>query len=132
MAIAKFARLLLRGEKVPLYGDGQTARDYTYIADVLDGVVAAIERTAHPVEPFRVYNLGGAHTTSLRTLLGLLESSLGRRADILWLGEQPGDVPLTFADTARAAAELGYAPKITIEEGIRRYCDWLTRRPLFA
>lgn len=125
MAIAKFARLLLQGEKIPLYGDGNTARDYTYIDDILDGILAAIERTAQPIAPFRIYNLGGAHVTTLKKLVEMLEAALGQHARIGWLGEQPGDVPLTCADLARSTAELGYVPKVSIEEGIDRYCRWL-------
>lgn len=128
MAIAKFARLILEGAPVPLFGRGDTARDYTFIDDILDGVIGAIERTSQPIEPFRIYNLGGAQTTTLTQLIQLLESSLGRAADIRWHDEQPGDVPLTCADTSRAAAELGYAPKVSIDEGTRRYCEWLKQR----
>jgi UDP-glucuronate 4-epimerase len=130
MAIAKFARLILDGQKVPLFRSrsGESARDYTFIDDILDGTLAAIERTAQPIEPFRVYNLGGARTTTLAEVVRLLEAALSRRADIDWRDEQPGDVPLTCADTTRAAAELGYAPKIALEEGIARYCTWLKQR----
>lgn len=129
MAIAKFARCVLRDEKVPLYGGGDSARDYTYVDDILDGVEAAIARTAAPVAPFRVYNLGGARTTTLRQLVELLESALGRRADIEWLPQQPGDVPITYADTSRSAAELGYAPKVDIAEGIARFCAFVRQHP---
>lgn len=128
MAIAKFARLILDGAPVPVFGRGDSARDYTYIDDILDGLLGAIERTAQPVEPFRIYNLGGAQTTSLTQLLRMLESALGKAADIRWLDEQPGDVPLTCADTSRSASELGYASKVPMEEGIRRYCEWLKRQ----
>ena len=127
MAIAKFARLIEAGAKVPLFGGGQTARDYTYIEDILDGVVAAIGRTADPALGCRSYNLGGAQVTTLRELVRLLEAALGKPADIEWLPEQPGDVPLTCADLTRATTELGYAPKIPLATGLAHYCQWLRR-----
>jgi len=127
MAIAKFARLLELGAKVPLYGGGQTARDYTYIDDILDGVVAAIGRTGDPQLGCRAYNLGGAQVTTLRELVQLLEAALGKPADLEWLPEQPGDVPLTAADLTRSAAELGYAPKVPLAAGLAKYCQWLRR-----
>jgi UDP-glucuronate 4-epimerase len=128
MAIAKFARLIEEGAKVPLFGRGQTARDYTYIEDILDGVVAAIERTGDPALGCRSYNLGGSQVTTLLDLVHLLETALGKSADIDWLPEQPGDVPLTNADLTRSTAELGYAPKIPLATGINHYCQWLRRK----
>ena len=124
MAIAKFARLIAEGGKVPLFGGGQTARDYTYIDDILDGVIAAIGRTADPALGCRSYNLGGSQATTLAELVGLLERALGKAAHIDWLPEQPGDVPLTCADLTRPTAELGYAPKVPLAAGIERYCQW--------
>lgn len=124
MAIHKFARLILDGKPVPLFGDGSTARDYTYVDDIIDGVVAAVDRCAPGA--YRVYNLGGSRTTTLKRLVELLEEGLGRRATVEWHPDQPGDVPITYADVDLAAAELGYAPQISIEEGLRRFCAWLT------
>ena len=109
---------------MPLFGGGQTARDYTYIDDILDGVIAAIGRTADPTLGCRSYNLGGSQVTTLAELVGLLERALGKTAHIDWLPEQPGDVPLTCADLTRATAELGYAPKVPLAAGIERYCQW--------
>ena len=126
MAIHKFARLILNGQPVPLYGDGQTARDYTFIEDILDGIEGALQRTDAPGH--RVYNLGGSQVTTLRRLVELLEGALGRRAIIDWQPEQPGDVPITYADVSRATGELGYAPRVPITEGIERFCRWLLAR----
>jgi UDP-glucuronate 4-epimerase len=123
MAIHKFARLILDGAPVPLFGDGSTARDYTFIDDIIDGVVVALDRCeacAH-----NVYNLGGAHTTTLKDLVTLLERNLGKRAIIDEKPDQPGDVPITYADLSLAARDLGYAPKISIEDGLARFCRWL-------
>ena len=125
MAIAKFAQLIESGAKVPLYGSGQTARDYTYVDDILDGVIAAIGRTAEPGLGCRIYNLGGAQVTPLLELVEKLAAALGKPADIDWLPDQPGDVPLTCADLTRSTAELGYAPKVQLADGITRYCHWL-------
>jgi UDP-glucuronate 4-epimerase len=124
MAIHKFARLIADGKPVPLFGDGSTARDYTWVDDIADGVVAAIDRSG--THPFRVYNLGGSRTTTLARLVELLESGLGKRALIERLPDQPGDVPITSADVTRAGEELGYSPRMPIENGIARFCAWFT------
>jgi UDP-glucuronate 4-epimerase len=125
MAIAKFARLIASGQKVPLFGDGLAARDYTYIDDIVDGIVGAIARTKDPQLGFRIYNLGGAQVTTLLQLVALLETALQRTALVDWQPSQPGDVPLTCADVRRAEAELGYFPKVLMQEGLDRYCRWL-------
>jgi UDP-glucuronate 4-epimerase len=124
MAIHKFARLIADGKPVPLFGDGSTARDYTWVDDIVDGVVAAIDRCG--THPYRVYNLGGSRTTTLARLVELIESGLGKRALIERLPDQPGDVPITSADVTRAGEELGYAPRMPIEKGIARFCAWFT------
>jgi UDP-glucuronate 4-epimerase len=130
MAIHKFARLIEGGKPIPFYGDGSSARDYTFIDDILDGVVASIDHCglgsggAH-----RVYNLGGSRTTTLAELVALLEASLGKKAILDRQPDQPGDVPITYADVTDAAADLGYAPKVAIEEGIARFCAWLKEQP---
>jgi UDP-glucuronate 4-epimerase len=128
MAIHKFTRLIHRGQPVPLFGDGQTARDYTFIDDILDGVVQAIDRTAHPVAPCRIYNLGGSRVTTLKQLVERIEQALGKRATIDWQPEQPGDVPITNADLERSSAELSYAPQVPIEQGIARFVEWFRAR----
>lgn len=120
MAIHKFARQIAAGEPVTLFGDGSSSRDYTYIDDIIDGVVAAVER----VEGYRIYNLGESETTRLIDLVEMIGAALGEQPQIQWLPNQPGDVPRTFADVSRARAELGYAPRVPIAEGIRRFADW--------
>ena len=124
MAIAKFARLILDGKPLPLFGDGSTARDYTFIDDIIEGVIAAIDRVkpAH----FRIYNLGGSRTTTLARLVALLEERLGKKALIERHPDQPGDVPITYADPSLAEAELGWSARIPIEEGLVRVARWLT------
>ena len=121
MAIHKFARLMLQGKPLPRFGDGRTERDYTFIEDILDGVVKALDR----VKGYGVFNLGESKRVSLTYLIGLLESNLGVQARIEALPEQPGDVVMTCADITRARRELGYDPRVPIEEGIRRFAAWL-------
>jgi UDP-glucuronate 4-epimerase len=126
MAIHKFARLILDDRPLPFYGDGSSARDYTFIDDIIDGVVASIDRCGSNGGGHRVYNLGGSRTTTLAELVALLEQTLGKKARLERLPDQPGDVPITYADVSHAARELGYAPKVPIEEGIARFAKWLT------
>lgn len=128
MAIASFAARILSGETVFLHGSGDSARDYTYIDDIIDGIVAALQKTENDSLGLRSYNLGGEHTTTLRDLVRLLESALGRPARIEWRPDQPGDVPITWASLERSRRELDYSPKVAIQQGIVRYCDWLKTR----
>ncbi|MFL5372964.1 MAG: NAD-dependent epimerase/dehydratase family protein [Myxococcales bacterium] len=121
LAIHKFSRLMLAGKKLPFFGDGASRRDYTYVDDILAGVVAAIERPLG----YDVVNLGGAHTTSLRELIGLLEESLGVTAQLDLQPFQPGDMPLTSADVTHAGKVLGYAPGTSMRDGLRKFAEWI-------
>lgn len=120
MAIHLFTRKLVAGDKIPMFGDGGTSRDYTYVDDIVDGVVAAYERA----DGYRVYNLGGSQTTTLAELISKLAEVLGVEANIERLPMQPGDVERTWADVSLARAELGYAPRVDVAEGLRRFADW--------
>ena len=120
MAIHQFARLITDGKPIPFFGDGSSRRDYTYVDDIVAGVAAAIT----PPRPFAVYNLGGSATTSLAELVAHLERALGRKAELHRLPDQPGDVPITFADVASAQRELGYRPTVGVAEGVERFCRW--------
>ena len=120
MAIHRFTRLIDRGLPVPRFGDGSTRRDYTYISDIVNGVMRAIDR----VQGFEILNLGGSQTTRLDQLIGLLERHLGQKALIEEEPPQPGDVVTTHADVEKARRLLGYEPKVGIEEGIRRFIEW--------
>jgi UDP-glucuronate 4-epimerase len=124
MAIAKFTDLLVRGRSIPLYGTGQTRRDYTYIDDIVDGIVAAMELAP----AFEIFNLGGSQTTTLIDLVHWIAAELGVEAQVEMLPEQPGDVPITFADVAKAGRMLGYAPRVPIRDGLARYVAWYRRR----
>ncbi len=121
MAIHLFARLILEGKPLPVFGDGHSRRDYTYIDDIVDGVLRAMERSSG----YRIYNLGESQTIELRELVAVLEEALGKQAVIDWQPDQPGDVPRTWADVTRAREELGYSPSVDIREGIRRFVAWL-------
>ena len=125
LAIHKFARLITEGKPIPVFGDGTTRRDYTYIDDIISGVRAAIDYEASRYE---VINLGESRTVELRELIALLENELGRKAVIDRQPFQPGDVPQTFADIAKARRLLGYSPQTQIEEGIRRFVEWYRKR----
>lgn len=122
LAIAKFIRLIDSGEPVPLFGDGQTSRDYTFVADTVDGVVRALAQTAAP--QYAIYNIGNSEPISLAALLAQIEEAVGKRAHIARLPPQPGDVERTWADLTLAKAKLGYAPATPLAEGIRRQVAW--------
>ena len=124
LAIHKFARLIDAGKPIPVFGDGTTRRDYTYIDDIISGVRAGID---YDGSAFEVVNLGESRTVELRELIALLEENLGRRAVVERQPAQPGDVPQTFADISKARHLLGYNPQTQIEEGIRRFVEWFRR-----
>lgn len=120
MAIHKFTDLLARGQTIPLFGRGDSQRDYTYVDDIIDGVVASLDLAPG----FEIFNLGGAETTRLADLVRWLGEELAVEPRIEYLPEQAGDVPITYADVTKAGNLLGYAPKVTIREGIRRFVAW--------
>jgi len=126
MAIAKFTRAIARGEPIALFGDGTTRRDYTFIDDIVRGVVASIGAVAPGC--YELINLGGTHTTSLRELVEILERVIGRPAVLDWQPSQPGDVPVTYASIDRARALLGYEPTTRPEVGIAQYWAWYQGR----
>ncbi|HNW59310.1 MAG TPA: GDP-mannose 4,6-dehydratase [bacterium] len=120
MAIFKFARLIADGRPVPVFGDGTSRRDYTFIGDIIGGLYAAMERC----DGYHLYNLGESHTIELLQLIRLIEAALGRKAQLEFLPEQPGDVAITYADISRARSELGYRPVTPIEEGVSAFAEW--------
>ena len=124
MAIHKFTDLLWRGQTVPMYGDGGSRRDYTYVDDIVDGLVATLDLAPG----FEILNLGGADTTSLADLVRWIAQELAVEPRIEYLPAQPGDVPITYADVSKAARLLGYSPKVPIREGLRRFVSWYRER----
>ncbi len=120
MAIHKFVRLIEQGQPLPLFGDGTTERDYTFIDDIMDGVVKALDRS----RGYRIYNLGESRTISLKRLVEAIGEATGREPRVEWEPMQPGDVVRTFADIGRAREELGYDPRIDLEQGLERFVTW--------
>ncbi len=121
LAIHKFARLISEDKPIPVFGDGTTRRDYTFIDDIIAGVRGAID---YDKTDYEVINLGESRTVELRELISLLEKELGRSAQIDRQPLQPGDVPQTFADITKARRLLGYNPQTQIEEGIHTFVRW--------
>ena len=121
LAIHKFTKALLQGKPITMYGDGSTSRDYTYVDDIVQGILAAIE---YDKTPFEIINLGNNYTVSLKELITHLEGITGQKANIDQQPEQPGDVPRTFADISKAKQLLGYNPQTKIEEGLRHFYEW--------
>lgn len=120
MAIHKFTNLIATGQKVPMYGDGSSKRDYTFVTDIIDGIWRALENCTS----YHIYNLGESKTIELRGMIDLIQKNLGIEAKIEKLPMQPGDVPITYADISRAGRELGYNPHVTIASGIEKFVEW--------
>lgn len=123
LAIHKFTRLITAGRPIPFFGDGSTSRDYTYVDDTVAGILGALHRV--PEAGYRIYNLGGSHPVTLRELVEALERALGKPAVLDRRPSQRGDVERTFADITRAREELGYEPRISLDEGLARFARWL-------
>jgi UDP-glucuronate 4-epimerase len=125
LAIHKFTRLISSGQPIELFGDGGTSRDYTWIDDIVDGCVAAVDQVAaDQAGVYRTFNLGGSQTTTLRELVDMISGALGKKPEIVWRPEQPGDMKRTLADVALAGQQLGYRPHVPIGEGIKRFVAW--------
>src|SRR6266508_2613577 len=125
LAIHKFAKLISAGKPIPVFGDGTTRRDYTYIDDIIAGVRAAIDYDASNYE---IINLGESRAVELRELISVIEKELGATAKIDRQPLQPGDVPQTFADISKARRLLGYNPQTQIEEGIKKFVEWFREK----
>jgi UDP-glucuronate 4-epimerase len=124
MAIHKFTKLIAAGEEILVYGDGKAKRDFTFISDIINGVVRSIERC----DGYNIYNLGESRIVPLMELIGLIEKNLGMKAKIKWLPPQPGDVPITYADISKAKAELDYYPEVDISDGIIDFIKWFNEK----
>jgi len=121
LAIHKFAKLIEAGESIPVFGDGSMRRDFTYVDDIVDGIVASIEKCSG----YEIYNLGESRPVRLDELINQIQKALGKNAIIDRQPEQPGDVKQTYADVAKAVKELGYEPKTEISTGLKQFVDWL-------
>ena len=122
LAIRKFFEKIWRQEPIVLYGDGSSSRDYTYVDDIVNGVMAALN---YEVGTYEVFNLGNSSPISLNTLIQSIEKISGRQAILLYEGNQPGDVPITYADIGKAQSLLNYYPRIQLEVGLARTGQWL-------
>jgi UDP-glucuronate 4-epimerase len=120
MAIHQFVRLIEAGQPVPMFGDGSAKRDFTYIDDVVQGVLAALDQPF----PYEIFNLGESETIELKALIQLIEQSLGKKARIEALPAQPGDMPVTYADITKAKALLGYRPSTPVKDGVKQFVEW--------
>ncbi|HED65602.1 MAG TPA: NAD-dependent epimerase/dehydratase family protein [Planctomycetes bacterium] len=120
MAIHKFTRMCLKGEAIPFFGDGTTRRDYTFVDDIVDGVLRALDRC----EGYEIYNLGESETISLSELVEAIGRVTGVEPILDRQPMQPGDVEVTYADITKARKELGYAPSTSLEEGLARFVAW--------
>ena len=125
LAIRKFSEKMLRGEPILLYGDGASSRDYTFVADTVAGILAALQ---HRHDGAAVYNIGNSTPISLRQLVSLLEEMFAVQARIEWTADQPGDVPVTFAAIDKAARQLGYQPRTSLQQGLTVFRDWLLQK----
>lgn len=124
LAIHKFTRLILDGKPIPVYGDGTTSRDYTYIDDIIDGVEKALAWVCADRHRYDIFNLGESRPVELGRLVAIIEAAVGKTAVIERLPPQPGDVQRTFADLTKSRAILGYSPETSIEEGIKAFVRW--------
>jgi len=123
LVIYKFAKLINAGKPIPVFGDGTAARDYTFITDTLDGIIACTQKEFG----YEIFNLGESQTIQLNDLIALLEKLLGKKAVIDRQPVQPGDVPITFADISKARAKLGYNPQVKIAQGLPKFVDWFLK-----
>jgi UDP-glucuronate 4-epimerase len=138
MALFHFTRRILAGQPIEVFNHGNHKRDFTYVDDIVEGVVRVLDRvpTSNPAAvetpspaqsssaPYRLYNIGSNNPVQLLRYIEVLEQALGRKAEKQFLGMQPGDVPETFADVSALARDIGYRPSTTIEVGIRKFVDW--------
>ena len=123
LAIHKFTKLIDSGKPIPVFGDGSTARDHTFVTDILDGILACTKKEFG----FEIFNLGESQTIRLDQLISLIETALGKKAVIDRQPLQPGDVPITFADISKAQKMLGYQPQVKAEKGIPLFVDWFRK-----
>ena len=124
LAINKFTRLMLNGEKIPMFGDGSTSRDYTFVDDIVDGIIRSANYVADNNNIYEILNLGNNSPVSLKQMIETIGKTLGVEPKIEQLPMQPGDVEITFADITKAQNLIGYNPKTTFEEGIKKFTDW--------
>ncbi|HEY2720478.1 MAG TPA: GDP-mannose 4,6-dehydratase [Chitinophagaceae bacterium] len=124
LAIHKFTKAILKSKPVTMYGDGSTSRDYTFVDDTIQGIMAAMK---YDKTGFEIINLGNNYSVSLKELIQSIEQVIGKKAEIEQLADQPGDVPKTFADISKAKDLLGYQPRVKLNDGLRKFYEWFLR-----
>ena len=124
LAVNKFTRLILSGESIPVYGDGSTSRDYTYISDIVDGICKSIDYVENNESVYEIFNIGSNSPVSLTEMIETIEKVLCEKAIIDRLPMQPGDVDRTYADVTKLKEMTGYNPTLTFEEGIEKFVEW--------
>lgn len=124
LAIHKFTKMILEDKSIPFYGDGNTKRDYTYIDDIVDGILKSIDYLFKNKDVYEIFNLGESHVVSLKEMVETIEKVLGKKAVLDKQPMQPGDVEKTYADISKAKEILGYNPKTNFEDGIKKFVDW--------
>ena len=127
MAAFIFSRKILTGEPIPVYNNWDMRRDFTYIDDVVAGILASLDRPPAieaGAPPFRIYNLGNNKSERLMDFIALIEKTLGRKAELELLPMQPGDVKESYADISSSQRDLGFQPKVTIDQGVPRFIEW--------
>jgi UDP-glucuronate 4-epimerase len=120
LAIRKFTAMIDRGQPIPMFGDGASGRDYTFVNDTVQGIRAALNYDCR----YEIFNLGNSHPVTLSEMISTIETVLGRKADVRQMPDQPGDVPITFADISKAQRLLRYSPQTPFRTGIERFVEW--------
>ena len=124
LAINKFTRLMLEDKEIPMFGDGTTSRDYTYIDDIVDGIIKSCDYSMNNKEVYEILNLGNSSPTTLKEMINIIGEVLGREPKIKQMPMQPGDVERTYADISKTKKLIGYQPKTTFKEGIKNFVKW--------
>ncbi len=124
LAINKFTRLMLEGKEIPMFGDGTTSRDYTYIDDIVDGIIKSCNYCMNNQDVYEILNIGNSSPTTLKEMINTIGQALGIEPKIKQLPMQPGDVDRTYADVSKAKTLIGYEPKTTFKEGIENFVKW--------
>ena len=124
LAINKFTRMMIEGKEIPMFGDGTTSRDYTYIDDIVDGIVKSCEYCMNNKNVYEILNIGNSSPTTLKDMINTIAKVLGIEAKIKQLPMQPGDVDRTYADISKANKLIGYNPETSFEEGIKKFVLW--------
>ena len=128
LAIHKFTKMILEDKPIPFYGDGTTKRDYTYIDDIVDGILKSMNYLFNNEDAYEIFNLGESHVVSLKEMVETIENALGKKAILDIQPMQPGDVDKTYADISKAKTMIGYDPQTNFSEGIRKFVEWYKRQ----